>query len=278
MSGIIVYQGMPGAFSHLACTSYYPDYEPVACRSFASAFELVKDGKADLAMIPVENSVAGRVTDIYHLLPEGGLHILAEHYLPVHHNLLGLPGSKREQIKTAYSHPMALSQVRKRLREWDIAPRSDLDTAGAAKRLADSGDRSEAAIASDLAAEIYGLEILEANIEDATHNTTRFLTLSKQAKIPKMGSGKMVTSFVFKVRNVPSALYKAMGGFATNGINMTKLESYMVEGSFSATQFYADVEGHPDETAMKFAMEELDFFSENVVLLGTYLAHSSRNR
>lgn len=276
MSKIIVYQGMSGAYSHLACTSYYPDHEPVACRSFATAFDLVKDGKADLAMIPVENSVAGRVSDIYHLLPEGGLHILAEHYLPVHHNLLGLPGTTRDDIKTAYSHPMALSQVRKRLRDWQISPRTDLDTAGAAKRLSETGERFEAAIASSLAAEIYGLDILESNIEDATHNTTRFLILSKQSHMPERGSGDMVTSFVFKVRNVPSALYKAMGGFATNGINMTKLESYMVEGSFTATQFYADVEGHPDDPAMKHALEELHFFSENVMMLGTYLAHSSR--
>lgn len=278
MSKIIVYQGMPGAYSHLACTSYYPDYEAVACRSFAAAFDLVSAGKADLAMIPVENSVAGRVSDIYHLLPEGGLHILAEHYLPVHHNLLGLPGTKREDIKRAYSHAMALSQVRKRLRDWDIQPRTDLDTAGAAKRLSDTGERSEAAIASSLAAEIYGLDILESNIEDATHNTTRFLILSSVPHMPARGSDKMVTSFVFNVRNVPSALYKAMGGFATNGINMTKLESYMVEGSFTATQFYADVEGHPDDPAMRHAMEELRFFSESVVLLGTYLADSSRER
>ena len=278
MSKIIVYQGMPGAFSHLACSSYYPEYEAVPCRSFARAFDLVKEGKADLAMIPVENSVAGRVSDIYHLLPEGDLHIISEHYLPVHHNLLVLPGTKLEDIQTAYSHPMALSQVRKRLRDWDIAPRIDLDTAGAAKRLADSGDKSEASISSSLAAEIYGLEILESNIEDETHNTTRFLALSQTAVMPAQNSGKVVTSFVFNVRNVPSALYKAMGGFATNGINMTKLESYMVRGSFTATQFYADVEGHPDDEAMKHAMEELGFFSEYVYMLGTYLADSSRDR
>ena len=276
MSKIIAYQGMPGAFSHLACTQYYPDYEPVACRSFAHAFDLVSAGSAQLAMIPVENSLAGRVSDIYHLLPEGGLHILAENYLPVHHNLVALPGAKSADIKTAYSHPMALSQVRERLRDWNIAPRADLDTAGAAKRISTSGDLTIAAISSALAAEIYGLDVLEANIEDAVHNTTRFLTLSKNAEIPAQDSGQVVTSFVFKVRNVPSALYKVMGGFATNGINMTKLESYMVGGSFSATQFYADVEGHPDDTSMQHAMDELKFFSESVVMLGTYPAHSSR--
>ena len=278
MSKLIVYQGEEGAFSHLACSTYYPDAEAVSCRSFAHAFELVRGGNADMAMIPVENSLAGRVSDIYHLLPEGGLHIVAEHYLPVHHNLLALPGVKRDQIKAAYSHPMALSQVRHRLRNWGILARGDLDTAGAAKRVAESGDTSIAAIASSLAAKIYGLEILDANIEDASHNTTRFLTLSKSADIPKRNGEKVVTSFVFKVRNIPAALYKAMGGFATNGINMTKLESYMLEGSFTATQFYADVEAHPDDPGMIHALEELQFFTDYVYMLGTYVADSSRKK
>jgi prephenate dehydratase len=277
MSGTIVYQGLPGAYSHLASTEYYPDHTPVSVRSFAKAFELVRTGEADLAMIPVENSVAGRVSDIYHLLPEGGLHIVAESYLPVHHNLMAVPGAKLKDIQSAYSHPMALSQVRKRLQEWDIAPINDLDTAGAAERVAQTGNTHIAAVASSLSAEIYGLEILKSNIEDAEHNTTRFLTLSETADIPAQGSCDVVTSFVFNVRNVPSALYKAMGGFATNGINMTKLESYMVEGSFSATQFYADVEGHPDDVAMQHALEELDFFTDQVFMLGTYPAHPSRN-
>jgi prephenate dehydratase len=276
MTRKISYQGMPGAFSHLACRDYYPDYEAISCRSFAHAFDMVREGTTELAMIPVENSLAGRVTDIYHLLPEGGLKIVAENYLPVHHNLLALAGAKRADIKTAYSHPMALSQVRKRLQDWNIEPRRDLDTAGSAERISRGSDRSKAAIASVLAAEIYGLDILEENIEDAPHNTTRFLTLSKTAQIPERGSAPVVTSFVFNVRNVPSALYKAMGGFATNGINMTKLESYMVGGSFVATQFYADVEGHPDDPAMQFAMDELRFFSKQVYDLGTYLADTSR--
>lgn len=280
MTKIIVYQGEEGAFSHLACTTYYPDVEAISCRSFAHAFEIVRGGNADMAMIPVENSLAGRVSDIYHLLPEGGLHIIAEHYLPVHHNLLALPGVKRDQIKAAYSHPMALSQVRHRLRNWGILARGDLDTAGAAKRVAESGDTSIAAIASSLAAKIYGLDILDANIEDASHNTTRFLTLAKSENIPERissgGGEKVVTSFVFKVRNIPAALYKAMGGFATNGINMTKLESYMLEGSFTATQFYADVEAHPEDPGMIHAMEELQFFTDYVYMLGTYIADSSR--
>lgn len=280
MTKIIVYQGEEGAFSHLACTTYYPGVEAISCRSFAHAFEIVRGGNADMAMIPVENSLAGRVSDIYHLLPEGGLHIIAEHYLPVHHNLLALPGVKRDQIKAAYSHPMALSQVRHRLRNWGILARGDLDTAGAAKRVAESGDTSIAAIASSLAAKIYGLDVLDANIEDASHNTTRFLTLAKSEDIPKRissgGGEKVVTSFVFKVRNIPAALYKAMGGFATNGINMTKLESYMLEGSFTATQFYADVEAHPEDPGMIHAMEELQFFTDYVYMLGTYIADNSR--
>ncbi|MBL4853525.1 prephenate dehydratase [bacterium AH-315-J19] len=276
MSKIIVYQGEEGAFSHLACRAYYPDHEPQSCRSFAHAFDVVRGGNADFAMIPVENSLAGRVSDIYHLLPGGGLHIIAEHYLPVHHNLLALPGTKRNQIKTAYSHPMALSQVRERLKNWGITARSDLDTAGAAKRVSESADTSIAAIASSLAAEIYGLEVLESNIEDASHNTTRFLTLAKFPKVPKRNGEKVVTGFVFKVRNIPAALYKAMGGFATNGINMTKLESYMIDGSFTATQFYADVEGHPDDPGMIHALEELAFFTDYVYMLGTYRADISR--
>ncbi len=281
MGNIIVYQGAEGAYSHLACQKYHADYEAMACRSFAHAFDLVKNGSADLAMIPVENSLAGRVSDIYHLLPEGGLSIVEEHYLPIHHNLLGLKGAKPSDIKTAYSHPMALSQVRHRLRGWGISPRADVDTAGAAKRVADSGDKSLAAIASHLAAKIYGLEVLETNIEDENHNTTRFLTLAKEPQIPAQNERengcKIVTSFVFKVRNVPSALYKALGGFATNGINMTKLESYMVGGSFTATQFYADVEAHPDDEGMQHAMEELAFFTDYICMLGTYMADPSRD-
>ncbi len=275
MAGTIVYQGLEGAYSHKACKAYYPQMNAMSCRSFAHAFDLVKTGAADLAMMPVENSLAGRVSDIYHLLPEGGLFIIAEHYLPVHHNLLAIKGAKLTDIKTAYSHPMALSQVRHNLKNMGIAARSDIDTAGAAKRVAQANDKSIAAIASKLAAEIYGLDIIKENIEDEVHNTTRFLSLAREPAIPKQGE-KVVTSFIFKVRNVPSALYKALGGFATNGINMTKLESYMVGGSFTATQFYADVEAHPQDEGMKHAMEELEFFTENIFMLGTYKADKAR--
>ncbi|MGB0908699.1 MAG: prephenate dehydratase, partial [Maricaulaceae bacterium] len=260
----------------LACQTYYPDMESVPCVSFAESFAKVRNGEAELAMIPVDNTVAGRVSDIYHLLPEGGLNIIAEEYLPVHHQLLAVPGAEMSDIKTARSHPMALGQVRKRLQGWDILPVADVDTAGAARAVSELGDKSVAAIASTLAAKHYGLNTLAENIEDAAHNTTRFLVLSKTANNIAKDNGAVVTSFVFKVRNVPSALYKALGGFATNGINMTKLESYMIGGSFSATQFYADVEGHPDDIGMKHAMEELSFFSETVKVLGCYPANPIR--
>lgn len=277
MTDNIVYQGEPGAFSHLACQTYFPDMEPTPCPSFAAAFAAVRRGEARLAMIPVENTVAGRVSDIYHLLPEGGLHIIGEEYLPVHHQLLGLKGTQLSDIKSVRSHPMALGQVRKRLESLGITPIADADTAGAARKVAERGERPVGAIASRLAAQTYGLNILAEDIEDASHNTTRFLVLSGTSK-PAPIDIPVVTSFVFKVRSVPSALYKALGGFATNGINMTKLESYMVGGSFTAAQFYADVEGHPDSEAMQHAMDELRFFSETVIMLGTYPAHPARSQ
>lgn len=275
MSGNIIYQGEPGAFSQLACQTYYPDMEPVPTAAFSRAFAAVRAEKAELAMIPVDNSVAGRVSDIYHLLPDGGLHIIGEQYLPVHHQLLGVPGAKLSDIKEVKSHPMALGQVRRRLEQMDIRPLADTDTAGAARKVAAAGDKSVGAIASTLAAETYGLEVLAANIEDATHNTTRFLVLSK-TPLDLPTSEFVVTSLVFKVRSVPSALYKALGGFATNGLNITKLESYMVDGSFNAAQFYMDVEGHPGTAAMTHALDELKYFSERLVLLGTYPANALR--
>jgi len=278
MSEVIVYQGESGAYSHLACSERVPSMTPKPCSSFAEAFAQVRSGKAHLAMIPVDNTVAGRVSDIYHLLPEGGLSIIGEHYLPVHHQLLGVPGAIIEDLKTARSHPMALGQVRRRLRDMSITPVTDIDTAGAAKAVSELQDKSVAAIASKLAGEIYGLEVLAANIEDEDHNTTRFLILAPEALNLTKNDGPVVTSFVFKVRSVPSALYKALGGFATNGINMTKLESYMVGGSFKAAQFYADVEGHPDDEPMQHALEELEFFTESVELLGTYPADPIRSQ
>lgn len=278
MTRNIVYQGEAGAYSHLACQTYYPDYLPLPCASFANAFEAVRNGDAQLAMIPVENTLAGRVSDIYHLLPEGGLQIIAEEYLPVHHQLLAIKGTKLDDITSVRSHPMALGQVRKRLETLGIAAIADADTAGAARRVADRGEKAVGAIASRLAAEIYDLEILAEDIEDAAHNTTRFLILSAEPQTRPNDGSKVVTSLVFKVRSVPSALYKALGGFATNGLNITKLESYMIDGSFTAAQFYMDVEGHPEDESMKHALDELSFFSETIKMLGTYKAHTARSQ
>lgn len=271
----IVYQGEAGAFSHLACQEHFPEMEPWSCQSFSQAFERVRSGEAALAMIPVENTAAGRVSDIYHLLPEGKLFITGERYQPIHHQLLGLPGAKRAEIRTARSHPMALGQVRNRLRDWGISAISDVDTAAAARKVADRGDPTVAAVASEMAAKVYGLDILEANIEDSGSNTTRFIVLSKTANVPDE-TADVVSSFVFRTRSVPSSLYKALGGFATNGLNLTKLESYMVGGGFTAAQFYVDVEGHPDSEAMQHALDELSFFSEEVRHLGSYPADPAR--
>ncbi len=275
MSQKIVYQGEPGAYSHLACSQFYPDHEPLACQSFAKAFAQVRSGEAHCAMIPVENTVAGRVSDIYHLLPEGGLHIIGERYLPVHHQLLGVQGAKLSDIRSARSHHMALGQVRKFLAKHGIDAVADVDTAGAARKVAAGEDNSVAAVASRLSSETYGLDILAKDIEDAAHNTTRFIVLATAPVLPKIDVPS-VSSFVFKVRSVPSALYKALGGFASNGLNLTKLESYMVGGSFKAAQFYADVEGHIESPQMRNALEELAFFSENITHLGTYPMDKAR--
>ena len=277
MTARIVYQGEAGAYSHLACREHFPDHEPVACISFAQAFDRVRSGEADRAMIPVENTVAGRVSDIYHLLPGGGLFITGERYQPIHHQLLGVPGASLDAVSVARSHPMALGQVRESLSRLGIAAVADVDTAAAARKVAERADPTVAAVASQTAAEVYGLDVLAANIQDSGSNTTRFIVLERQARVPEAGSGPCVSSFVFRLRSVPSALYKALGGFASNGLNLTKLESYMVGGGFNAAQFYCDVEGHPDSDAMRNALEELDFFSENVRHLGSYPADPARS-
>ena len=269
---LIAFQGLPGAYSDLACRTVFPDMETLPCAAFEDVFAAVHDGKARLAMIPVENSVAGRVADIHHLLPASGLHIIGEHFQRVNHQLLVLPGTKMEDLKTVHSHVHALSQCRKILREHKLKAVVHADTAGAAKELSEKRDPTMGAIASTLAAETYGLEILRDNIEDEEHNTTRFLIMAMDPIDPDPADGLVVTSFVFRVRNVPAALYKALGGFATNGVNMTKLESYMVQGQFVATQFYADIEGHPDQTPVRLALEELGFFSREVKILGVYPA------
>jgi prephenate dehydratase len=272
----IAFQGEPGANSHLAALDAYPRMEALACPTFEDAIAAVKTRRAKLAMIPIENSVAGRVADIHHLLPHSGLHIVAEHFERVRHQLLTLPGVKLPQLKTVHSHIMALGQCRDVIRALKLKPVAEADTAGAARHLRDSGDRSAAVIASKLAAEIYGLKIAKADIEDAEHNTTRFVVLATKPVSVKKSDGPVITSFVFRVRNVPAALYKALGGFATNNVNMTKLESYQLEGSFNATMFYADIEGHPDERLVKLALEELQFYSTEVTVLGTYPASPFR--
>ncbi len=273
----IAYQGEPGAFSEMACRRYAPGYEPLPCGAFDEAVEAVAEGRAERAMLPVENSLAGRVADIHHLLPRAGLHIIAEHFLPVEHHLMAKPGAKFEDIKVARSHPVALAQVRDYLHAHKIRPETAGDTAGAARRLAESNHMDEAVVASELAAELYGLEILERNIEDADHNTTRFLEMASEPMDASPDDGPVVTSFIFQVRNIPAALYKAMGGFATNGVNMTKLESYQLEGSFSATMFYADIEGHPSHEPVRLALEELSFFSTSLKILGVYKVARDRN-
>ncbi|MEL6686212.1 MAG: prephenate dehydratase [Pseudomonadota bacterium] len=276
MSERIVYQGEPGAYSHLACKEHFPGMEPWASQSFAQAFERVRSGEARLAMIPVENTVAGRVSDIYHLLPEGGLYIIAERYQPIHHQLLGVKGATLNTLTIARSHPMALGQVRDRLQTLGIHGIADVDTAAAARKVAERGDPTVAAVASRIAAEEYGLEILAPDIQDSESNTTRFIVLSGEAEMPVLDSGPVVSSYVFRTRSVPSSLYKALGGFASNGLNLTKLESYMVGGGFKAVQFYVDVEGHPESEPMRHALEELDFFTEDIRHLGTYPADPVR--
>ena len=275
-SNRIAFQGEPGANSHLAARDAYPRMEALPCPTFEDALAAVKNGEAKLAMIPIENSVAGRVADIHHLLPHSGLYIVAEHFERVQHQLLTLPGAKLSELKTVHSHIMALGQCRKAIRALKLTPVIEADTAGAARHLRELGDKSRAAIASKLAAQVYGLKVAKADIEDAAHNTTRFVVLADKPIRTRAGDGPVVTSFVFRVRNVPAALYKALGGFATNGVNMTKLESYQLEGSFNATMFYADIEGHPDERRVKLAMEELGFFTSEVTVLGTYPASPFR--
>jgi prephenate dehydratase len=272
----IAFQGEPGANSHLAIRDVYPDSEAVPCATFEDAFAAISAGEAELGMIPVENSVAGRVADIHHLMPDSGLHIIAEHFMPVRHQLLAAKGATLGDVKTVESHVHALGQCRKVIRKLGIKPIVAADTAGSAREIAEAGDKSRAAIASRLAAEIYGLDILAEDIEDEDHNTTRFIVLSRESKWTKSGAGPVITTFLFQVRNIPSALYKALGGFATNRVNMTKLESYMIEGNFFATQFYADVEGHPEDRNLVLALEELAFFSKEMKILGVYPAHPFR--
>jgi prephenate dehydratase len=275
----IAYQGEPGANSDTASRNVYPSMEPLPCPTFEDALNAVETGAADLGMIPIENTIAGRVADIHHLLPESKLHIVGEYFLPIHFQLMVLPGVKRTEIKTVHSHIHGLGQCRKYIRKNGWKPIVAGDTAGAAKLISEEKDRSMAALAPELAASLYGLDIIEKDVEDTENNITRFVVLSKKEAWAERtdASVRMMTTFVFRVRNVPAALYKAMGGFATNGVNMTKLESYQLGGEFTATQFYADVEGHPDDASVARALEELRFFSREVRILGVYPADTYRD-
>lgn len=273
----IAYQGVPGAYSHIACRNVFPGQDYISCDTFEIAMDLVQKNQADLAMIPVENSNAGRVADVHFLLPDAGLYINGEYFLRIEHQLLGLPGSKLPEIVSASSHPQALAQCSEFLKCHNIKSIARIDTAKSCEDILRNNDKTQAAIASKLAAEIYGLEILRPNIENASNNTTRFLIMSTNNQIPENDGKKFITSFIFHVKSIPAALYKALGGFATNGINITKLESYLVGGKFVSAQFYVEIEAHPAEKSYQNAFDELNFFADAVKILGTYPAHPYRN-
>ena len=276
MTARIAFQGEPGAYSHQACHDARPDMEALACRTFEDAIEAVRDGRAELAMLPVENSTFGRVADIHALLPASGLHIVDEAFVRVHINLMALPGTSLDRIERAMSHTMLLGQCRNFLRAHGIHRVVGADTAGSARHVAEAGDPSLAALAGDLAAEIYGLDVLARHIEDQSSNTTRFLVMSREPDMRHRGAHGMMTTLVFRLRSIPAGLYKALGGFATNGVNLTKLESYMVGGNFRVVQFYADIEGHPEDPPVRLALEELDYFTDSLTILGVYPAHRHR--
>jgi prephenate dehydratase len=276
MTGVIAFQGRPGAYSDLACRNAYPDMTTLPCHTFDAAMEAVRSGAADLAMIATENSLAGRVPDVHSLLPQSGLFVVGEAFQRVEHCLLAIKGATEAGLKTAHSHAVALGQVRQVLAELNLTSVVESDTAGSAELLAQWQDPTKCAIASSLAGELFGLEILRRNIEDAAHNTTRFFVMARAPADFAPGTPGLMTTFIFRVRNVPAALYKALGGFATNGVNMTKLESYMVDGHFSATQFLCDVEGHPEDPGLRRALEELTFFSRETKILGVYPAAAFR--
>lgn len=272
----ISFQGAHGAYSDIACREVFPGMETVPCDTFEEAFAAVQSGVTDLAMIPVDNTLAGRVADVHHFLPRSGLSIIGEHFLKIEHALLGVKGAKIENLKHVHSHLHALPQCRKIIKELGLKPHVHADTAGAASEVAQKNDPQHAAIASTLAGQIYGLDLLRGDVQDADHNTTRFLVLAREPSVPKLDEQTTyITSFIFSVRNIPAALYKAMGGFATNGINMIKLESY-VNPQFQVAQFYVDVIGHPESRPLQLAMEELGFFAKEVTILGTYAAHPFR--
>ncbi len=275
MAGRIAFQGEPGAYSHQACQQARPGFQVVPCQTFEDVVEMTRSGEVDLGMLAVENSTYGRVADVHSLLPKAGLHIVDEAFVRVHVNLLGVRGARVEDVTEAHGHVVILPQCAAFLKSRGIKGRVSSDNARAAREVAEAGDRTRAALASELAAEIYGLDVLARHIEDHKNNTTRFLVMSREADHSRRADD-MVTTFTFRVRNIPAALYKALGGFATNGVNMTKLESYMVGGSFTATEFYADIEGHPEDPAVALALEELRFFTTHVTILGVYPADRKR--
>ncbi len=272
----IAYQGELGANSHVACLERFPDLESVPCATFEDALQAVKSGDSTYAMIPIENTLAGRVADVHHLLPGAGLYIIGEHFLPIRFQLMATKGAQLDQVTDIYSHIHALGQCRNVIRKLGARAHVSGDTAGAARHISEWEDPSKAALAPALAAEMYGLDILARDVEDAEHNTTRFVILAGEPDDAEPGDGPFVTTFIFRVRNVPAALYKAMGGFATNGVNMTKLESYQIDGAFTATMFYADIDGHPSDRNVRLALEELSFFSSELTILGTYRASDYR--
>jgi prephenate dehydratase len=275
MSGRIAFQGELGAYSHQACAQSRPDFTPVPCQTFEDVVEMTRSGEVDLGMLAVENSTYGRVADVHSLLPKAGLHIVDEAFVRVHVNLLGVKGATVADVTEAHGHVVILPQCAGFLKEHGIKGRVSSDNARAAREVAEAGDKTRAALASELAAEIYGLDVLARHIEDHKNNTTRFLVMSRDADHSRRAD-RMITTFTFRVRNIPAALYKAMGGFATNGVNMTKLESYMVGGSFTATEFYADIEGHPEDANVQRALEELAYFTTQVKILGVYPSDRAR--
>lgn len=272
----VAFQGEPGAFGHQAAREAVPHAEAVPAETFEDAIEAVRSGSADLCIIPIENALHGRIADIHHLLPDAGLHIVGEHFLRINMQLLGVKGAPLAGVKTVFSQAPALGQCRKIIRDMKLHAQEWHDTAGSARHVAELNDPAIAAIASALAGELYGLDVLKADVEDERYNMTRFLIMAREAEEPPHDGDSVMTSFVFRVRNVPAALYKAMGGFATNGVNMTKLESYQIGGTFTATQFYAEITGHPDDRNVRLALEELQFFSSHMQILGVYRAHGLR--
>ncbi|WP_341704886.1 prephenate dehydratase [Ferrovibrio sp.] len=273
---VVAFQGAPGAYSHLACREALPDFAPLPCATFEDAFAAVREGRAACGLIPIENSTAGRVADIHHLLPEGGLYITAEHFLRVRHQLLAPKAATVKSVKRVFSHVQALSQCRRIIKDMGIEPVVSSDTAGSAREVAERNSPEEAAIASSIAGELYGLQVLRADIEDNHTNTTRFIRLERQRRDPDPQTGNSLTAIMFRVRSVPAALYKALGGFATNGVNVVKLESYLSDG-FRVAEFYAEIEGHPAHRNVDLALQELEYFSRSLKVLGVFTAHPFRS-